>query len=171
MSLSTKHRRFVAEYLIDLNATQAAIRAGYSPTTAKQQGARLLTNADIAAAIAAGTGRQLEKLEITADRVKEEIARIAFLDPRACFDAEGNLLPIGELPTAVAAALAQFDIVKQNITTGDGKVDVVHRLKWADKMRALELLAKHFGIAKEVVEVAGLAELVERLQRARERVK
>lgn len=69
--LSEKQKRFVAEYLIDLNATQAAIRAGYSPKTAQEQGSRLLSNVMVAAAIAEGAKRRIRKAEITAQDVLE----------------------------------------------------------------------------------------------------
>lgn len=67
--MTPKQERFVAEYLIDLNATQAAIRAGYSAKTAVVQGSRLLTNANVAAAVAAARTKVAGKLEVTADRV------------------------------------------------------------------------------------------------------
>lgn len=67
--LTPKQRRFVAEYLVDLNATQAAIRAGYSEHTAKQQGQRLLTNADVADAIGAALKTRSDRTEVTQDQV------------------------------------------------------------------------------------------------------
>lgn len=75
--LTPKQQRFVQEYLIDLNATQAAIRAGYSAKTAEQQGPRLLGNAGVAAAVAAGQVRLASKLELTAEKVLANIARVA----------------------------------------------------------------------------------------------
>src|SRR5919197_2742959 len=89
--LTPKQARFCAEYLIDLNATQAAIRAGYSPRTANEQGARLLAHVSIAAAISQAKQAQAERTGITADRVLQEIARLAFVDIRKLFDAEGRL--------------------------------------------------------------------------------
>jgi hypothetical protein len=91
MALTPKQERFVAEYLIDLNATQAAIRAGYSADTAKQQGSRLLTNADVAAAVAARQVKVGNKLEITAERVADELSRIAFMQ---CPEDEAALLSV-----------------------------------------------------------------------------
>ena len=82
MSLSLKQAQFVREYLIDLNATQAAIRTGYSAKTAKQQGARLLTVVDVAAAVEAGMAKRSERTEITADMVVRELAKIGFSDIR-----------------------------------------------------------------------------------------
>jgi phage terminase small subunit len=78
MPLNEKQKRFVKEYLVDLNATQAAIRAGYSKKTAGSQGQRLLKNVEIQTAIQASATRRAQRTEITADRVVEELATVAF---------------------------------------------------------------------------------------------
>jgi phage terminase small subunit len=166
-----KHQRFVAEYLKDRSATQAAIRAGYSPKTAKQQGSRLLTHADIRAAIDAGEATHLAKADVTAQRVLDELAKLAFVDPRKFFNPDGTLKNPGDLDDDTAAAIAEFVILKENITSGDGKSDLALRVKWVDKLRALELLAKRFGLLKEQIEITGAAEFIGRLARARQRVK
>ena len=82
MPLNDRQSRFVAEYLVDLNATQAAIRAGYSAATANQIGARLLVNVKVAAAIAEAQAARSRRTEVTQDRVVLELARVAFGDPR-----------------------------------------------------------------------------------------
>ena len=79
---SPRQEQFVAEYLVDLNATQAAIRAGYSEKTARQQGARLLSNVYIQAAIAQARQEQQQRTQVTADSVVKEAALIAFADAR-----------------------------------------------------------------------------------------
>ena len=76
--MTKKQKRFVEEYLIDLNATQAAIRAGYSPKTANEQGARLLANVSISHAVAKAEAERSKRTGINADRVVKELARIAF---------------------------------------------------------------------------------------------
>jgi phage terminase small subunit len=81
MALTPKQARFVDEYLIDLNATQAAIRAGYSAATALQQGPRLLGNVGVQAAISARQADRSERTEITQDRVLAELWAIATADP------------------------------------------------------------------------------------------
>lgn len=73
--LSPKQQAFVREYLLDLNATQAAIRAGYSPKTARAQGQRLLTNVDIAEAIAEAKAKRAKKVELTAAEVIRRLDR------------------------------------------------------------------------------------------------
>jgi phage terminase small subunit len=153
--VNAKHARFVAEYRKDLNATQAAIRAGYSQKTARQQASDLLAKPDIQAAVAEKTAAALEKAELTADRVLEELRRLAFADIRGLFDERGNLRPLHELSAEQAAAVASFEVVKQNIYADDGKVDTVHKLKVYDKTKALDMLAKHFGLLTEKIEHSG----------------
>lgn len=79
-ALTAQQQRFVDEYLVDLNATQAAIRAGYSARTARQQGNRLLTNADVAAAVQKAQVARAERVEIEADSVLREVYAIAMAD-------------------------------------------------------------------------------------------
>ena len=79
--LEPKHWRFCQELVIDDNATQAAIRAGYSPKGAKQQAARLLTNVDLQRAVADLRAERARRLEVSADRVLKELAALAFSDP------------------------------------------------------------------------------------------
>ncbi|WP_310731021.1 terminase small subunit, partial [Burkholderia multivorans] len=108
--LSAKHQRFVDEYLIDLNATKAAERAGYSKRTAGQIGFELLKKPEIAEAISEAMKAREQRTGITQDRVLRELARIAFFDPRKLFDADGRPLPISELDDDTAAAIAGLDV-------------------------------------------------------------
>ena len=78
--ITPKQARFVEEYLIDLNATQAAIRAGYSKKTAKQQGQRLLTNVDVQAAVTEAKETRSERTEITQDEVIQGLKKEATLE-------------------------------------------------------------------------------------------
>lgn len=153
--LTPKQQRFVAEYCTDLNATQAAIRAGYARKHADVQGPRLLRNARIAAAVAVKTSHQLEKADVTAERVKARIATLAFQDMREYFDAEGNLKPVHQLSDEAAARVASFEVIKKNAAAGDGVIDTVHKLKTVDVVKPLEMLAKHFGLLVEKVEHGG----------------
>lgn len=153
--LTPKQARFVAEYLIDLNATQAAIRAGYSPRTAKSVGSENLTKPDVAAAIATKQGQQLARAELTADMVKDRLRLLAFQDVRALFDEAGNLRPIATLGDDAAAIVAGFEVIKKNAAAGDGVIDTVHKVKVIDAVKPLEMLAKHFGLLIERVEHSG----------------
>lgn len=150
--LSVKQRRFVAEYLKDANATQAAVRCGYSKKTAKQQGSRLLTNVAIAAAVAAKTSQQLQKAELTAQMVKDRLRLLAFQDIRTLFDEDGNLRPLHKLSDDAAAMVAGMEVIIKNAAAGDGITDRVHKIKVVDPVKPLEMLAKHFKLLTEVHE-------------------
>lgn len=151
--LSAKVRRFVDEYLIDLNATQAAIRSGYSPAAAHNQGSRLTGRPDVQAAISAAQATRSRRTEITADRVVEELARVAFFDLRRVFRPNGTLIPVAELPEDVSAALVSVDLA--TVAKGEGAVEHIAKIKTADKLRALEALARHLGMFRDRVEVSG----------------
>lgn len=153
--MNPKQQRFVAEYLIDLNATQAAIRSGYSKKTAASQAFDLLRKPEIAAAIEAGKAKQLAHADLSAARVLEEMRRLAFLDTRSFFYDDGNLKPMSELSEEQGAALAGVEVIIKNAKAGDGVTDEIHKIKLWDKPRTLEMLAKHFGLLKETVDVQG----------------
>lgn len=153
--MTPKQARFVAEYLVDLNATQAAIRAGYSQKTARVQASDLLLKPDIAGAVAAGKAKQLEDAGLSAARVLEEYRRLAFVDLRSFFDASGNMKPMHELTADQGAALAGLEVIIKNAEAGDGVTDRVHKFKVWDKTRSLDSLAKHFGLLTERVEHSG----------------
>ena len=89
--LTPKQQAFVREYLIDLNATQAAIRAGYSPKTANASGPRLLVNVGVQKAIAEAKSDRVKSLEITAERILLEYARVGFADVRSIASVKGKL--------------------------------------------------------------------------------
>lgn len=149
--LSPKHQRFVAEYLIDLNATQAAIRAGYSERTAKQQGARLLTNADIAAAVDKAGEERTERTKIDADWILKRLAEEADADVGDLFDDEGNLKPMREWPVIWRKGLitgietSQRQVGKDD--DGNPIFQPVHKLKLSDRRGHIELLGKHVYVS------------------------
>src|SRR5271157_5246902 len=88
--LTVRQTLFIAEYLIDLNGTRAAIAAGYSRKTANEQASRLLANVKVASEIAERLEKRITKLEITADAVLQELAKLAFFDPRKLFNSDGS---------------------------------------------------------------------------------
>jgi phage terminase small subunit len=159
MPLNPKQRRFVAEYLLDLNATEAAKRTGYAPNSAGVTASRLLSDAKISAAIAEGQAKQLNRADLTAARVLEELRRLAFADTRAFFDAAGNLKPIHELTPEQGSQLAGLEVIKKNAEAGDGHIDIVHKIKLWDKTRSLEMLCKRFGLLTERLELNGALEV------------
>lgn len=153
-ALSPKHARFVAEYLIDLNAAAAARRAGYAPLNSDVEGARLLVSAGVAQAIAEGKARQMATADLSAARVLEELRRVAFSNVRDYFDgATGDAKHPHQLTAEQGAALAGFEVLIKNIAAGDGVTDTIHKFKLWDKVKALELLAKHFELLVDRVKV------------------
>ncbi|RHH25983.1 terminase small subunit [Desulfovibrio legallii] len=155
--LTPKQAEFVRQYLVDLNATAAAIRAGYSERTAKSQGQRLLTNVDVSAALAAAKAEREQRTEITQDRVVSELAKIAFADPRELMEwgPEGvKLKDSAELTEEQAASVAE---VSETTTKDGGSL----RLKKHDKVKALELLGRHLGMFTDKVksEISGGLEI------------
>ena len=156
-TLRPKHARFVQEYLVDLNATQAAIRAGYSAKTADREGYRLLRNAEISAAVQAGQQARLQEAGLTATRVLEELRRVGFMNIRGLFEADGRLKPVTEWSEEHLAAVASVDIV--TVAREDAPPAQVHELRLWNKVAALDTLAKHFGLLKERLEVEGPASI------------
>ena len=147
--LSPKRERFVNEYLIDLNATQAAIRAGYSLKTAKMQGSRLMTNDDVKAHVESMRAIVAEQFDITRDRVLREYARIAYSDPREvmAWDESGvQLKASDQLTDDQAAAVAEVGFSQ----TKDG---VNMRLKLHNKQAALDSLTKIQGYFTDTTNV------------------
>ncbi len=151
--MTPKQQLFVREYLVDLNATQAAIRAGYSERTAMQQGSRLLMDVEIAAAVQAGMDKRAGKLEITAERVLQEIARLAFFDPSKLYDEQGRPRPVHELDEDTRRAIAGVEI--EEVGGGDSPLVRTRKVKLADKGANLERLGKHLKLFTDRVEISG----------------
>lgn len=166
MRLSPKQARFVDEYLVDLNATQAAIRAGYAPTNADVVGPRLVGKSWIAEAIQAGIKQRSLRTNITQDRVLQELGRIAFFDIRKIYRDDGSLKAPSELDDESAAVLAGIDVVEMAggmKIEGDGAMQHVpmytKKAKIPDKVAALALAMRHLGMLTEKVEHSGSVEV------------
>nr|DAZ16724.1 MAG TPA: Terminase small subunit [Caudoviricetes sp.] len=140
--LTAKQKKFVEEYLIDLNATQAAIRAGYSPNTAQEQSSRLLSNVMVKNEIDKAMAERSRRTGISQDRVLRELAKIAFVNP-------GDVINLNQATVKSDAKeedLAAIASVKiKNIPTEDGEI-TEREIKLCDKLKALDLLGKHLGI-------------------------
>jgi phage terminase small subunit len=142
--LTKKQARFIEEYLIDLNATQAAIRAGYSVKTAGEIGHENLKKPQIQVEIDKAIKARSKRVQITQDRVLKEYACLAFFDPRKMFNDNGSLKLLKDMDDDTAAALSSFEI---DITKLDDKVETsTAKLKFWDKLRGLNDLAKHLGM-------------------------
>lgn len=172
--LTVKQQRFCDEYLIDLNATQAAIRAGYSEKTAMEQGYQLLQKTSVAEYIAERKADRMIRTEITQDMVLKELANIAFsnaadyanvIEKQAVVEFEGKMIPVLDengdpvMYRTVEPALTESLTEEQKralavIKKGRDGFEV----KPYDKVRALELLGKHLGMWTEKVEVTEKAD-------------
>jgi phage terminase small subunit len=142
--LTPKQKRFVDEYLTDLNATQAAIRAGYKVTTAPEQAARLLAKSRVQDAVAVGQAKRAGRLEVTQDRVIAELAKLAFADTRDLYHQDGRPKAPNELDAHTAAAVSSIETVTR--IGKDGKQEISYRIRLHPKTSALDLLAQHLGI-------------------------
>lgn len=145
--MTKKQKRFVEEYLIDLNATQAAIRAGYSPHTAKDIGCENLAKPNIAAAISQAMAERSRRTGINQDRVLQELARIGFAKITDVVDPETAKI----LPDASDDDLACI----QSIKIKPNEFGTEREVKLYDKKAALVDLGKHLGLFKDKVELSG----------------
>lgn len=151
--LTPKQERFCEEYIVDLNATQAAIRSGYSKKSARLIGSKNITKVDIQMKIQGLADRRSERTRITADMVLKELARCAFLDPRKLFNEEGDLKRITDLDSDVAAAIAGMDISVVKTQVSD-VTTLTSKIRLVDKKGVLELLGKHLALFTDRLESA-----------------
>lgn len=159
--LTAKQQRFVEEYLIDLNATQAAIRAGYSEKTAYSQGQRLLKNVEVAVRITELQGKRSDRTQITADQVVRELAKVGFANMADYADwGPGGvaLIDSKDLTPEQAAVVAEV-----SETMGEKSSSL--RFKLHNKVDALEKIGRHLGMFKDVIRHEGdLPDLVFRIE-------
>ena len=157
--LNSKQEQFVREYLIDLNATQAAIRAGYSEKTARSQGQRLLTHVDIAEAIAKAQEERAKRTEITADRVLKELGKIGFSNMQDYIRTTSDGDPYIDLSALThdqAAAISEVTTEDFTDGRGDDARDVRRvKIKLSDKRAALVDIGKHLGMFVVRKEITG----------------
>jgi len=147
--VTNKQQIFVSSYLKDLNATSAAIAAGYSPKTAYSQGQRLLKHVEISTEIQQKLAKMFGNFEVTEQKVIQEMARIAFSDTRKIFDQDGQLKPIHELDDDTAAVIAGIE--HEKLFEHFGKVQAKHvgtttKVKLNNKNQALEMLGKYLKL-------------------------
>jgi phage terminase small subunit len=174
--LTPKQQRFVEEYLLDLNAIQAAIRAGYSPRTANQQGPQLLKSAEIVAAIAAAKLAQSKEMPIDSEWVLNRLVEEVDAEIKDIFDQNNRLKNIHEWPAVWRQGLVgSLDVGEKY--EGDGKtkavVGTVKRIRLSDRVRRLVLIGKHnrvnaFRKSGKRNEMDGLGERLEAAFRRRQ---
>lgn len=162
---------FVREYLVDLNASAAAIRAGFSAKSAGTMGAQLLEKKQVAAAIQLAMDCRAASVGVTADFVLRELIRIAGLDIADVFDENGQLRPIKDIPENARRAVSGIETDTRYEGKGeDAELVTTRKLRFWPKDRALELLGKHLKLFTEVVEHKGLEGLAEKIREGRLRV-
>lgn len=142
MALNDKQEMFCREYLVDLNATQAAIRAGYSDKTARSQANRMLTNVDIEKRIQELKSERGERLAIDADYVLQRLVEIDQMDVADILLSNGEIKPIKDWPKVWRITLSGIDVTEM---AGDA-AGLLKKIKWPDKVKNLELLGKHISV-------------------------
>ena len=172
--LTSKQQIFVAEYLVDLNATQAAIRAGYSAQTAQWIGPQLLNKTHVMAEIAKAKLLREKSTGITSDYVLSRLAEIDQMDAIDILNEDGTIKPIKEWPKIWRQYISGFEV--QEIFGGGGVkglVGMVKKIKWPEKIKNLELIGRHVNVQawKEKIEVSGSLTIADRLARAKERLR
>lgn len=146
--LTEKQQRFVEEYLVDLNATQAAIRAGYSVKTADVQGSRMLRNVKVQSAIGEAMALRSRRTGINQDRVVLELAKIAFVKITDIVESSGEIKE-----DARPEDLACVESIKHKSFSGKNGTGEEREIKIFSKLKALEMLGKHLGMWNDKVDV------------------
>lgn len=150
--MTKKQQRFVEEYLIDLNATQAAIRAGYSVKFANTNANKILQNTTLQAAIGRAMAERSKRTGVNQDRVVLELAKIAFV----------NMADISDMGNATIKADASRDdlasICSVRVKTfpcKSGELGIEREIRTYDKIKVLELLGKHLGMFSDKLKIEG----------------
>jgi len=154
--LSPKQALFVREYLVDLNGKQAAIRAGYSAKTAEFTASRMLSSGKVQEAVQKAMNKRAEKIDITAERVLAEIAKLGFANMEDYVDPEENgaaKVNLGKINRDQWAAVQE--IRTEELGRGEGSVVIKTSFKLADKKGSLELLGRHLKLFVDRAELTG----------------
>ena len=141
--LTDQQERFVEEYLIDLNATAAATRAGYSDGN---YGRQLIAKPNVTEAIIKAKKKRSKRTQITMDRVLQEYARVAFVDLAELYDEHGHLRSVHDIPEDARRAVGGVDSARLVYGSGEDKeIEYVKKLRMLDKVKALNDLMRHLG--------------------------
>lgn len=143
--LNDRQELFCLEYMKDLNATQAAIRAGYSDKSANVTSSKLLTNANIQKRISELLEERSNEVKVDAQYVLKRLVEIDQMDVKDILNDDGTIKPILEWPRSWRTTLSGMDITE---LSNDGDVEaILKKVKWPDKVRNLELLGKHVDVS------------------------
>jgi len=156
---NARQEQFCLEYIIDLNGTQAAIRAGYAKKTANTTASKLLAKDNIAKRVDFLKNRRQVKCNIDAQWVLNRLNEIDSLDVIDILDDEGGFLPIREWPKSWRTSISALDIQKILGAKGEEALaSVVMKIKWPDKTRNLELIGRHISVKAWEKEAADTSE-------------
>lgn len=146
--LNEKQKRFCEEYLVDMNGTQSAIRAGYSAKTAYSIADELLRKPEIKEYVAKLRHEQRERVQVNADYVLRRLVEIDNMDVADILSESGALRPITDWPKVWRQFISAYE-VSELIAAGDDKpiASVLKKIKWPDKVKNLELIGKHVSVS------------------------
>lgn len=142
--LTTRQELFAQEYLFDTNATNAALRAGYSKKTSKVASKCLYGHPRVRARIDELMKERSRRVKIDADYVLTRMGEIDQLDIIDILDNEGNLLPIQNWPKIWRISISGIDLTK--VGKGDD-IEVIKKIKWPDKVKNLEMIGRHIVVS------------------------
>ena len=170
---SLRQQIFAREYVIDMNGTRAAIAAGYAEKAAAQASSQLLRNTKVSKLIDELQSKRASKLEIKAEKIAEELARIGFANMHDYMSVDDDGKPFLDLSALTRDQAAAIQEIREDTTggSGDGERKLVVRttFKLADKRGALELLGRHLGMFQDNLKISGLEGLADKLNRIRTR--
>jgi phage terminase small subunit len=155
--LTPKQAAFCAEYMIDLNATKAAIRAGYSEKTAASIGQENLRKPEIQREISELMAERAKRVEVSADTVLSELLKIATVDIGLAFKEDGSLKEIHDMPVEIRRAISGVDVFEEFEGRGEDREQVgwTKKVRFWDKTKALEMLGRHLRLFIDKVEHSG----------------
>ena len=160
--ITDRMKKFVDEYLIDFNATQAAIRAGYSPDTANEQGSQLLARPDIRELVAEGQKEIMERTQTFQDNAVAELKIVGFSDLADFLTVkDGGIVeqkPFNELTKEQTKCIKKIKQTVRSSHSADGTIlhqTAVIEIELHDKLKALELLGRHLGMFNDSLRLEG----------------
>ena len=166
--LTAKQKLFADEYIIDFNATRAAIAAGYSEKTARQVSCENLTKPNIQSAIANAMKERNERVEVNADYVLNRLVEVDQMDVADILDDHCNLLPITEWPKAWRTTISGIEVTELMSGKGDDKEQygLLKKIKFPDKVKNLELIGKHTDVRawNDKIELSGKVQIENLIQ-------
>jgi phage terminase small subunit len=172
-NLSPKEAVFVREYLKDGNGTRAAIAAGYAAKSAAVSSSKLLKKAKVREELGALQGKLCDELEISAKRVLQGIAQLAFFDARKFYAEDGSLKRVQDLDEATCAALQGVDVQKLFKHYGKGsaeEIGTLTKIRFTDRGLNLERLGRYLKLFTDKLEVNNGDAIIQKLKEGRARV-